>query len=411
MANIEQINSSESTSGDTSFQEIYDHYNSYKITGMVTMCVFAILGGIGNTHVLYIYSFKFTKSNHRLYILCLAVLDWTTCFVSMPFIIVKLNHPLVASNMTAFCSIEKLLNYFICCAVGLIMTVIAYDRYRKVCHPLRVQISYRRAKYLCLVALMISGLFTWPAVILFGRRNFPTKYGIEGAICFSVDTYKHYMLYFNVTLVVLLSLAGGIGILLYFRIGQTIFQLKNSTGTQINLRKMQISRTQTVSEGAFQESVAGDISSSVVADNDSFCKVHDLSTDIPTRPKLIKVRDAVKLKTTELRGRIRNSTPLQHRQHGQDKHSGNARRTSVMFLIITIIYLSTYIPFLFLTGILYSTDDFLESLNEVTFSLFYIFLGCFFFTNMINPIIYALCDRRYRKKLKQLYLVCCHQKM
>jgi hypothetical protein len=97
------------------------------IGGVVFVTIIMIFGFVGNLHVLLVYAFRIKPSNHRIFILVLGALDFTTCIVGMPFIIVDLRNPLTFT-MSFACKTLRFINYFICSASILTLLVIAADR-------------------------------------------------------------------------------------------------------------------------------------------------------------------------------------------------------------------------------------------------------------------------------------------
>ncbi|KAK3598539.1 hypothetical protein CHS0354_005820 [Potamilus streckersoni] len=74
-------------------EEINDAIAKTHIGGAVFVGILMLIGFVGNLHVLLIYSFRTKPSNHRIFILCLGVLDMVTCSIGMPFILVDLRYP------------------------------------------------------------------------------------------------------------------------------------------------------------------------------------------------------------------------------------------------------------------------------------------------------------------------------
>lgn len=97
------------------------------VGGVVFVTLIMTIGIIGNSHVLFVYAFRMKPSNHRIFILTLAVLDMITCIIGMPFIVVDLRNPLTFTMVSA-CKVLRFVNYFICISSALILTVIAIDR-------------------------------------------------------------------------------------------------------------------------------------------------------------------------------------------------------------------------------------------------------------------------------------------
>jgi hypothetical protein len=97
------------------------------IGGVVFVSIIMVFGFVGNLHVLLVYTFRIKPSNHRIFILVLGALDFTTCIVGMPFIIVDLRNPLTFT-MPFACKTLRFINYFICSASIFTLLVIAADR-------------------------------------------------------------------------------------------------------------------------------------------------------------------------------------------------------------------------------------------------------------------------------------------
>lgn len=97
------------------------------IGGIIFVATLMVVGVVGNSHVLFIYTFRAKPSNRRVFILVLGILDFITCIVGMPFIIFDLKNPL-KFDLPLLCKIFRFNNYFICTASMLLLIVVAVDR-------------------------------------------------------------------------------------------------------------------------------------------------------------------------------------------------------------------------------------------------------------------------------------------
>ncbi|CAG2201196.1 CCKAR [Mytilus edulis] len=207
------------------------------IGGIFFVSIAMVIGITGNLHVLCVYSFRMKQSNPRIFILFLAALDFITCAVGMPFIIIDLTNPLTFYAVTA-CKVLRFVNYFICLSSAFILLIIAIDRYRKVCLPLRQQISQRKAVYCCFGAFGVCLVFTWPAPVLYGYSTVnTTNPNVTGIRCFTEDIYKDtdYQAYFNVILILVMFGMFVVLVVLYALIAKTILENdKNRNSFQTN---------------------------------------------------------------------------------------------------------------------------------------------------------------------------------
>lgn len=124
----------------------------------VLLGIFSVIGTLGNTLVLYIYSKKRDITTSSLFILTLAGTDFFTCLVIIPFnmIVLKLNYILMYDFPC------KLYMFLITCNVpfsAFVMVAIAFDRYFCICHPFLHVITIPRAKIIVFVMGIIACSF------------------------------------------------------------------------------------------------------------------------------------------------------------------------------------------------------------------------------------------------------------
>ncbi|VDI49588.1 Hypothetical predicted protein [Mytilus galloprovincialis] len=362
------------------------------VGGIIFVTIVMIIGIIGNLHVLFVYTFRIKPSNHRIFILSLAVLDMITCIVGMPFIIVDLRNPLTFTMVSA-CKVLRFVNYFICTSSALILTVIAIDRYRKICVPLGKQFSKRIAKALILVCLGTSMVLSWPAPVLYGHSSInTTNSNITGVRCFTEDQFKNTQLqvYFNAVLILLVFVVFGILLVLYSLIGMVIS--KHTT---------------------FKGSVPGATSS------DSSKHKITVSTDVSSEDKLVfkgenvtknihgvnlKENELIDLPNASLSVTGTNNTPgiLDTKKLEKSKFD-RAKRTAFMFFLITAFFFISYFPHLTLQILAFVKTGFVSNMSFSEKVLYNTFRWCFFINNMSNCFVYGFCDTRFRTEVKKIY--------
>ena len=79
-----------------------------KIPVLTIFAVFTVVGLIGNSAVLYIYSRRYPKCNFKYFILILAAIDTVSCVVLMPLEIVTFVHWFVYPS-AALCKFKSAL--------------------------------------------------------------------------------------------------------------------------------------------------------------------------------------------------------------------------------------------------------------------------------------------------------------
>ena len=127
-----------------------------EIIGMLSF--FSILGTIGNSLVLYVYTKKRHKLASTVFIIALAASDFWTCVCVMPYTMVyeKLVYELKNDLLC------KLYLFLITCNVpfsAFIMVAIAVDRFLCICNPHTYSLDARRAKIIIVVLAFFATVF------------------------------------------------------------------------------------------------------------------------------------------------------------------------------------------------------------------------------------------------------------
>lgn len=194
--------------------------------GIALLICFCVFGLLGNIHVLYIYSKQYKKSNYRIFVLFLSILDVINCTIVAPLVVAYLFFPLTFPS-DVFCKIFRTILYFMAISSTLSLVSIAIDRYRKICHPFREQFTTKHVKLLCLGSLLVGSLLTWPAPILWGLSTVESGIpGITGKRCFTSDDFKttaiNFQGLYNATLILFYFLVSSTLIIIYIHIGRYI---------------------------------------------------------------------------------------------------------------------------------------------------------------------------------------------
>lgn len=173
--------------------ELNDAIATELIPAMIYVGILMVLGVIGNLLVCYIFSFRLRMGTQHFLIVCLAVFDLLSCFISMPTEIVDMRFFLMFNDEFA-CRLLRFVNSYCAFASILTLVVIAVDRFRKICRPLSRQMSLRDVKIAMVAVLFAALLFAIPAAILYGIRTTDTaEPGVFGHDCSTNDAVKDSM--------------------------------------------------------------------------------------------------------------------------------------------------------------------------------------------------------------------------
>ena len=87
----------------------------------------------------------------------------------------------------------------------------------------------------------------------------------------------------------------------------------------------------------------------------------------------------------------------------KDHNAQSASRTTIMFFLITAVFLTSYFPHLTLKIITFMNKSFVPNMSFGALVTYNTFIWCFFINNMANAFIYGFFDRRFRAELKDIY--------
>jgi hypothetical protein len=192
------------------------------IPGLIFVCTLMVTGILGNALVLYIFGTRFARSNYRTYVLCLALLDEISSCIVMPFIIVYLIYPKNFPG-SVLCKFGHFVGYYTSTASAFVLILIAIDRYRKICQPLKRQISKRLAQRSCLIINIMSLVISIQSPIIYGTSTNPTGIsGIEETVCFMENNKVDFGKAFYIQLQVCLAFVIVFITILYFQIMQKL---------------------------------------------------------------------------------------------------------------------------------------------------------------------------------------------
>lgn len=172
---------------NVTLQELNDALVELHVPAIVFVSVCMVIGVVGNCMVIYVYKTKFRRSNHRYFILFVAVMDLLACVTGMPFLIASLRLPYLITSIVA-CKVLRYFHYFVNNSAGLLLVVVSVERFRKICRPFRRQLSHKEILYLCWGTIFFSAVMAAPAGYFFTTTPIKTEVNnITGSECYSRD--------------------------------------------------------------------------------------------------------------------------------------------------------------------------------------------------------------------------------
>ncbi|KAL4238915.1 hypothetical protein ACF0H5_003622 [Mactra antiquata] len=386
--------------------------NAEKIILLLPVIIFVvvtvIVGIVGNSLVCYIYTYRLRRSPSRYFILFLALLDLISCIVGAGSEISDLLQPYVFSA-TWSCKILRSGLSFTIISASFTLICVAFDRYYKVCKPLKA-FPVKKVKILCVMVTILSIVLSSPALAIFGLKSVETDYeGVVGHECSTNDAIRktavpiiYYVILFTAFLILLISF-----VLLYVRIGVEIWKRKKLTiGETLpelirNIHTKRSTKFSVTESGPTDEPSSPslhdeDNSESRGGCDNAFVSETDTCMNSVRRANTISCTSDVEMRTTRVRPK------LKRRRSNLGRMSVRTLRTTSIFFAVSAAFVLSFLPYL-IANILKFTKTAFYDFNSSTEEVIYNFcVRSYFISNCINPIIYSALNANFRKECKKL---------
>lgn len=206
-----------------------------RIPVAVVVGLFSVVGIMGNFHILIVFSRNLNNfSTYHVMVSALAVSDLFVCATYLPVEITMVMKPF-SFDYDLTCRLALLNSYVWGIWSAFLTVLIAVERYRRICYPVREQISCSTARKFCLVLFLIATFNAAPIGYIAGTHTVALSNDTNGYECFVSDDLKESYLptgYFFFLLFEVLVLGFAI-VLLYLPIRRAI----QRSNTRENQRK------------------------------------------------------------------------------------------------------------------------------------------------------------------------------
>ncbi|XP_067664630.1 orexin/Hypocretin receptor type 1-like [Haliotis asinina] len=150
------------------------HYIHWPI--LLYFIVIFICGLSGNTLILYAYRYRMKETIFGFFVQILATVDMTTVMISLPGSFV-FRYFSATLDLVQMCKFLIFMNHLNSLVSGLLLSVIAFQRYRLVCRPHGKQITKALARKLCLSGMCLAFCLSLPIIFIVGVSKSPTLVG------------------------------------------------------------------------------------------------------------------------------------------------------------------------------------------------------------------------------------------
>lgn len=388
--------------------------NLEEVTRQVPLIIYLALisatGIPGNGLVCYIYHSKYNMSSSRWFIFFLASVDLLLCIGIVPCEIATTFQQYNFKDRT-WCRLSVFLNLWALLSLGLTLVIVSIDRFRKVCKPLGWQIHFRKARILCVIAVVLAFLISLPVFSVYGIHEYHLKdYNVTASECsFRKSKGESNLVFVYVLFGMTMFTCALVTIcVLYCFIGREIKQ---------HIHKERVRRHVSLTASLARKSDhIRPITSISVGKSVSF-------GDAKFQNKSVKFGDVqTKTKNTEQWGNETEESstnnmseedtcdfeipkrPMTRAQKTKSKkmRRARARKATYSMFLISLAFVLSYLPFLGLLLVRSVQSNLDESMSKEWRAVYKFFLRSYFLNCAINPFIYGIADSKFRQSCKDV---------
>lgn len=352
-------------SDEHDFLRLNEEYIRINIPNIFISVFYFLFGVSGNSCVLLVYCLCVKRRHNRYYIPFLALVDLLSCLMNSSWEIMFDMQPLTYNDNFG-CKWIRFLGNALVISSGLLLVVIALQRFMLVCRPLHHPSSKRTKNIIVSVALLFALSVSSPKFIFTGITEVKTRDArFTGTVCGILDEYSNTtsLLVYDI----ILRLVGGVCyislIVLYFFVVRAIY-IRNRKLSQTHNKTVLILR-----ECSNTNSNAGAQQSSPKSSENVSGNREQRDSDASTN------------------SRTRNTIA--------------SHRFSIMFFVITLILLITISPRLAIESMEAMDKNFAANFSDTQIVLKGFFENLYILNGVINPMIYGYFDREFRIVLKK----------
>lgn len=401
------------------------------IPSMLYVALLMVIGVPGNSLVVYIHGFRFRTATQNFLIVCLACCDLIIGVIAMPTEIADLRFHLTFSSDFA-CRLLRFVSLFCALTSNCILVVIAVDRYQRVCHPLRPQMTTRNARIGVVLSVTLSLLVSWPLFVVTGLRTRETHLeGLYGSDCSFSDKFKDTI--YPTAIIGVLGTGFVIMMLVLIVLYARLWQKARQHRLSLHSKRFQVKASFTSSLPASPTSL-DDVSSvmtspssterlgSISGSHSDFVSGVSLRPDIdpPHENKELstvsQVHPSLQPSTENASSSETSSTTKKKRRHlcccsSKKQTKRSLDKTTLVAFAVTVVFIVSFLPYLILMAVRSVWKNFDDSLTSAAeLNVYNIFVRSYFINSASNPIIYSVINAKFRRECVRLWTAvvsCC----
>ena len=381
---------------NATLQELNDRKAALLIPTIVYVGCLMIIGFLGNIMVCAYFGCKARRTSTSLFISLLAIFDLLACVVSMPGEILDIRYYFDYENVF-FCKVSKFVNHLTAAGSSFTLMIIAVDRHRRICSPLRRQIQIKQAIIACSGTIASALFFAWPSLVFYQPTavDIPlpgdSNVTITGKDCTSTkdQQYRIFIWVFNgIYLLIFLFLSSSV-IVLYSKIGRIVLKHNRSNAVRS-------SPSAAISQTSTNNTVFTDLSNSI-------SNTQEIETKFGTAENT--ANETNEGRVVKKGNRKRSYTVTERRLSFKIEKQTLDHKTikSTMIMIsITAAFIVSCLPYL---GLViwrsFEGDHEINFISDDELIFYEIGIRSYLLQNSINPILYGVLNEKFRRFIRK----------
>jgi hypothetical protein len=375
-----------------------DEWNSHLLLLFIPLDIllvlFIIIGILGNALVIFVYGYKIKHiKDGQFFIPYLAVVDLMGTVICSLFGLSMTLMPAMY-DLDILCKAGWLLGTITSIMSVFMLVIIAIQRYMKVCTQKAHILTLKWKRFLMILAFTMAIAFSAPSVATYGTVPFESSYrNLTGHICGKISGIGS--LIYDIVLAIVVSTSCGILVVLYFLIGRTTYKCMTQSGHSITNSKIYSEN----SENDIMDK-SGSTLDTDLKTGDSIESVDLESVDKENQKSFIECVESVTLENESS-----NKYNINKKKKTSDlkkKNQSAISKITVIFMIITTVFLICSIPKLTIVFLETITPSFWENYTDVErVVLMFVHQG-YILNNIANPFIYTCLDKTFKREIKKI---------
>uniref|UniRef100_A0A2C9K3R8 G-protein coupled receptors family 1 profile domain-containing protein n=1 Tax=Biomphalaria glabrata TaxID=6526 RepID=A0A2C9K3R8_BIOGL len=386
------------------------------IPALIYMSLLIVVGSIGNCFVLGVYWTKMPRTPLRLYIIVMAIYDLPTNLLVIPGDIYDTFY-VWDFDMPVVCKLRRYFNAVCVMSSIFVLVAIATTRYKMVCSSLGRQVTITQAKVSSIVMLVVGLVLSIPYSVIHGSQTILTPVpGIYGHFCQVDDFYvttKWPLLNSAFFILIFITCCSSM-IVFYICIGYKTWKHR-----QIRKDLKIVGKTSRCEESDSvldSSSAIGRTYGQIQSTNLGSLQYRQQMASKRLRKKGVynielyycnnrkEVKDfGIERKNSLFKKPTKKVSLVEETNLNRTtKRRSIFGRTSWMMITVSLVFIIALIPFLGLNFYKTAAPESYASLKGISLALYQLFSRSYLLNSAVNPIVYSLLDRKFRKECFKL---------